>query len=102
MESARRAGHDPYLCFPFGLSRKDETRILDRLRHGLKECPNCAYSLTGLPSGPCWICPECGMGAAPDRPRIPRCGVCGYCMSGIAVGSGPVRCPECGSASPFI
>ena len=102
MDSARHAGHEPVLCMPFGLTRSDETHIIARWRFGITECAGCGYSLEGLRCEYFIVCPECGMGSSPPGAKSPLCAKCGYCMAGIAVGAGMLRCPECGSASPFL
>lgn len=101
MHSAVQAGHEPLICLPVGLTRAEESSIVRAWRLGMKQCPSCGYSLAGLPPGPCLTCPECGLGTVPRPVEGPFCGACGYNMAGIAVGIGPVRCPECGSGSPF-
>jgi|SRR5579862_8421828 len=102
MAGARKAGHHPVLCLPFGLTRAEETQVIARWRDGATECAKCGYSLVGLEGDGCITCPECGVGSVPPGRGRPHCGHCGYCLSGIAVGATDLRCPECGSDDPFV
>lgn len=102
MQAARALGHQPRMCIPFGLSRKEEHLVIQGLRQGLTTCPRCSHSLIGLPSVRSALCPECGLGARPKNEKTPTCKACGFDLSGVTTGHKELRCPECGSTSPFV
>lgn len=100
--AARALGHRPIICLPFGLSRTDESLIVRAVFSRSRHCPRCSHSLVGLPVQRSAFCPECGLGAAPNVITQPICSSCGYNLSGVSGGTRTTRCPECGSASPFL